>query len=174
MKLGFDLVVDDFFKIDGETLKEIPKKVEVFESEDDQVWVEVAYFSKGSDMDDARKNAEKIEYNYQLNSNGKLELDAFLALEDHSKIRNQSVGINLYVPKDKAVNFKNVKTVVSKEKGSNFKNYEDGNNKFYKFVDDNFVCLNCLEDDSHSKKSIDGAKVNISVDGINIQDGDEK
>lgn len=174
LKLGFDLVVDDFFKIDGETLKEIPKKVEVFESEDDQVWVEVAYFSKGSDMDDARKNAEKIEYNYQLNSNGKLELDAFLALEDHSKIRNQSVGINLYVPKDKAVNFKNVKTVVSKEKGSNFKNYEDGNNKFYKFVDDNFVCLNCPEDDNHSKKSSDGAKVNISVDGINIQDGDEK
>src|SRR5690606_2753330 len=132
------------------------------------------YFPKGSDVDDARKNAEKIEYNNQLNLNGKLELDAFLALEDHSKIRNQSVGINLYVPKDKAVNFKNVQTVISKEKGSNSKNYEEGNNKFYKYVDDNFVCLNCPEDDKHSKKSSDGVKVNISVDGINIQDGDER
>lgn len=171
---GINLSSDDFFEIDGKTFREIPKKIEIYESDDDQIWVETVYFSKGADMNDARKSAEKIKYNYQLNSKGELDLDAFLSIAQNAKIRDQSIAINLYVPKNKTVNFKNIKTVVSKEKGSSFKNYEDGINKFYRFVDERLECLNCIGDDLNQVKSTNDAKVDISTDGINIQNGDEK
>lgn len=174
MNFGFDFDSSEFFKIDGETLREIPKKIEVYQSDDDQIWVETVYFSKGSDMDDARKNAEKIEYNYQLNANGKLSLDAFFKLSENAKIRSQSIVINLYLPKDKLVNFKNIKTVITKVKGSNFENYEDGINKFYKFVDEKLECLNCIHADTSIVDSTNGEKLNNLTEGINIQDGDDK
>lgn len=175
LSFGIGNSSNEFVEFNNETHRVIPKEIEIFQSTDDQVWVEVVYFAKGSSLDDARKSAEQINYNYALNTKGELNLNQFLSLGDKAKIRNQSVSVNLYIPKEKTLFLENTKRAYFYETGSNYRNYKDGNNKFYKFVEGKVNCLNCKDLDSEDEKSEDkSAKVKISRDGIDIQDGKDK
>ena len=178
IKWTIDNDMGGFVHFDGKLHRKIYDDIEIKTSQNDQVSVEILYYSKGSSMDDARKNADMITYNYKVNSKGEIIFDNYLSLPENSKFRDQLVSIVVYVPKGKTIYAKNVDDLIFYDEFENDRDYEDGTNRFYKFVNDQYECLNCgwnsSEDSIHTEFDSDSAKVRITKDGVHIQDGDEK
>lgn len=174
MKWGMEYDIDDFEEFDGKLNKKIERNVEVRQSPNNEVYLDVVYSSKGSSLDNARKNAEQIEYNYSMNSKGELTLDNYLSLPKDVKFRNQDVNIVVYLPKGKVLHTQNIRNVIFYDEQTNGKDYQRGNNKFYKFVGDHYECLNCQKVRIDSDSFDDDDSVNISEEGIKIQSGDKK
>ncbi|MGB6084713.1 PspC domain-containing protein [Moheibacter sp.] len=178
IKWTIDNDMGGFVHFDGKLHRKIYDDIEIKTSPNDQVSVEILYYSKGSSMDDARKNADMITYNYKVNSKGEIIFDNYLSLPENSKFRDQLVSIVVYVPKGKTIYAKNVDDLIFYDEFENDRDYEDGTNKFYKFVNNQYECLNCgwnsSEDSIHTEFDSDSAKVRITKDGVHIQDGDEK
>ena len=178
IKWTIDNDMGGFVQFDGKLHRKIYDDIQIKTSPNDQVLVEILYYSKGSSMDDARRNAEMINYNYKVNSNGELKFDNFVSLPENSKFRDQLTKIVVYVPKGKTIYAKNVDDLIFYDEFENDRDYEDGTNRFYKFVNNQYECLNCgwnsSEDSIHTEFDSDSAKVRITKDGVHIQDGDEK
>ena len=171
--------MDGFVEFDGKLQRMIEDDIEVRQSPNDQLMVEIVYSSRGSNADDARNNAESINYKYAMNSKSELVFNNYLTLNGKPKYRNQSVSIVVYVPKGKVIYSENIDDLIFYNPSLNNKNYQDGTNKFYKFVDDNLECLNCTTQDSTDEETTsifesDSSKVKITKEGIRIQDGDDK
>lgn len=178
IKWTIDNDMGGFVHFDGKLHRRIYDDIQIKTSPNDQVSVEIIYYSKGSSMDDARKNADMITYNYKVNSKGEIIFDNYLSLPENSKFRDQLVSIVVYVPKGKTIYAKNVDDLIFYDEFENDRDYEDGTNRFYKFVNNQYECLNCgwnsSEDSIHTEFDSDSAKVRITKDGVHIQDGDEK
>lgn len=178
IKWTIDNDMGGFVHFDGKLHRRIYDDIQIKTSPNDQVSVEIIYYSKGSSMDDARKNADMITYNYKVNSKGEIIFDNYLSLPEKSKFRDQLVSIVVYVPKGKTIYAKNVDDLIFYDEFENDRDYEDGTNRFYKFVNNQYECLNCgwnsSEDSIHTEFDSDSAKVRITKDGVHIQDGDEK
>ncbi len=179
IKWAFNDDMGGFVQFDGKLHRRIYDDVEIRHSPNDLVYVEIMNYSKGSSMDDARKNAEMIKYDYTMNANGELVFDKYLSLPDNSKFRDQLVTLIVYVPKGKTIHSKNIDELIFYDEQENERNYEDGSNKFYKFVDNQYICQNCeyeFSDDENVEAHFDSdsAGIRISKDGVKIQDGDEK
>ncbi|MFA9392871.1 MAG: PspC domain-containing protein [Prolixibacteraceae bacterium] len=58
--------------------------------------------SKGNNYKEAKKNIEKIQFNYTLSGN-QLVFDPYLVLSDHAKWRSQDLEMTLKLPKGKVV-----------------------------------------------------------------------
>lgn len=181
--------VDDmggFLEFDGKLYREISDDIELRVSPDNQVHVEVFYYSKGKNMDDARKYADDIQYNYQMNASGQLILDKYLTLPKYSKFRDQKATIVVYLPKGKTLYTKNVDDVEVQDDLGGYINYYDGENKYFNFVNSEIQCTNCFDENDvkygrgyESGANIqigtgDTADINIDSNGINIQDGKDK
>ena len=163
-----------FTEFDGKYYKNIDKIVEIRQSPNNRLFVDAVYSSKGSNMDAARSNAEKITYNYSMNSKGELVFDNFFEVPKDSKYRDQNVSLVVYVPEGKTIHSKNLKYLNFTEEDSFGKNYQPGNNKFYKFVDEQYVCANCKNNSVSNDSDESSIKINNSSDSIVIQDGDNK
>lgn len=178
IKWTIDNDMGGFVHFDGKLHRRIYDDIQIKTSPNDQVSVEIIYYSKGSSMDDARKNADMITYNYKVNSKGEIIFDNYLSLPENSKFRDQLVSIVVYVPKGKTIYAKNVDDLIFYDEFENDRDYEDGTNRFYKFVNNQYECLNCdwtsSEDSIHTEFDSDSAKVRITKDGVHIQDGDDK
>lgn len=171
--------LDGFVEFDGKLQRMIEDDIEVRQSPNDQLMVEIIYSSRGSNADDARNNAESIDYKYAMNSKSELVFNNYLTLNGKPKYRNQSISITVYVPKGKVIYAENIDDLIFYNPSLNSKNYKDGTNKFYKFVEDNLECLNCTAQDSTDEKTTsifesDSSKVKITKEGIRIQDGEDK
>lgn len=171
--------LDGFVEFDGKLQRIIEDNIEFKPSPNNQLMVEIVYSAKGSSADEARKNAELIDYKYSLNSKSELVFNNYLTLNGKPKYRNQSVSIVVYVPKNVTIYAENIDEVIAYNPSLNNTNYQDGTNKFYKFVDNNLECQNCahiqFSDEEESETyELDSSKVKITKDGVNIQDGDGK
>jgi phage shock protein PspC (stress-responsive transcriptional regulator) len=169
-------------EFDGKLHKQISDDIEVKVSPNDQVIVEVYYYSKGSSMENARNNADKIQYKYKMNAQGELVLDNYLSLPKGSKFRKQNVSVVVYIPKGKTLHTKNVDGVEAYDIQEDDIYYYDGENKYFKFVEDQFKCMNCTDDDVEYGKGYDdddmhiiriggkdSANVKISSEGIEVK-----
>lgn len=177
IKWGLNFDTDLFAEMDGKFYRKIDNEVELRLSPNDQLYVDVVYFSRGSSIDDARQNSEKIVYNYTMNSDGELVLDNYLELPAGSKFRDQEVSVILYVPNGKVIHSTNVSNLIFSDEDSERKIYRKGNNKFYKFVDGDFECLNCNNNSTESDDDDDDsdtANISIGRKGIRVKDGDSK
>lgn len=166
---------DGFIEFEGKLHRILKENIEVQASPDEQIYVEVKYRSKGSNLDDAQKNAEAIHFQYEITEQGDLVFDKYISVDKNVKYRDQSVKIIVYLPKSKTLHSQNSRYISSTKSHSKSKKYYDGYNKFFKFVDENFECLNC----SNEKKNTysfdsETSKVKINSKGIKIQDGDDK
>ncbi len=146
VKWGINSDMGGFEAFDGKLHRKISNDLEIRISPNDQLFVEVINSSKGSSMDDARKNAEMIQYNYSMNANGELAFDRYLSLPTDAKFRDQNVSIIIYVPKGKTIHTKNIDDLMFYDEQTNEREYENGNNKFYNFVEGQANCLNCEEE----------------------------
>ena len=109
-----------------------------------------------------------------MNSKGELVFDNFFEVPKDSKYRDQNVSLVVYVPEGKTIHSKNLKYLNFTEEDSFGKNYQPGNNKFYKFVDEQYVCANCKNNSVSNDSDESSIKINNSSDSIVIQDGDNK
>lgn len=176
--------VGGLVEFDNKLHKEVSDNIEVKVSPNDQVFVEVMYYSKGSSIDDARKNADQIQYHYQMSNSGELILPNYLTLPKGSKFRDQNVSVVIYVPKGKTLHTKNVDNVEMYDEQGYDIYYNDGENKYFNFVNNQFQCTNCTDDDydqddfneAHIIRigGSDSANVNITTKGIKIENGEEK
>ncbi|MDD3459607.1 MAG: PspC domain-containing protein [Weeksellaceae bacterium] len=173
---SFDFDTDFFAQVDGKLFKNIDSNVEIRQSSTDQIFVDVLYYSKGSSIDDARLNAEQIQYNYAMNTSGELLLNNYLELPDNTKFRNQEVSVIVYVPEGKVIHSTNVKNLIFMDEDLNTKNYKRGTNKFYKFVNWTVECLNCPEnsDENVFDEDDDQENIDIAPGRIRIQDGEDQ
>ena len=178
IKWSIDDDMGGFVQFEGKLHRTIYDDIQIRNAENDQISVEVLYYSKGRSMDDARKNAEMIQYNYKVSPNGELTFDNFLTLPENSKFRDQMTKLIIYVPKGKTIYGVNVDDFIFSNEAGNYKNYEDGTNKYYKFVNNHFECLNCGWNSSDENLKVefdsDSAGINISGDGIEIRDGEDQ
>lgn len=180
----FDNDMNDFIQFDGSLHKRIDSDFTIRKSTDGNLTVEVLYKSHGRNMDNARENAENIKYDYKMTANGELEFNNYLSLPEGSKFRDQDIEIIIYVPENMTVHSKNADDVVLYDEANDSYDYENGNNKFYKFVDGYLKCLNCEEDDEdydsdetqiiRINSDSDSAHVKVSREGMHIEDGKEK
>src|SRR5690606_26312582 len=91
------------------------------------------------------------------------------------------VEIVLYVPKNIVVYSKNSDDVVLYDDKNNYE-YESGNDKFYKFTDGKFTCVNCEDYDEdfddeniiHINGSDSAHHIIVSPKGVHIEDGKDK
>jgi len=176
IRWGLNDDMGGFVQFDGKLHRRIYDDIEIKTSPNDLVYVEIMNYSKGSSMDNARENAEMIEYDYTMNANGELTFNNYLSLPEKSKFRDQLVTLIVYVPKGKTIHAKNIDDLIFYNDLENERNYEDGTNKFYKFVDNQFICENCLADDEDEEVHFnsDSAGIQISKDGVKIIDGNDK
>lgn len=178
--------MSDLIEFDGGVHKKIHNDIYVVPSENDQLTVEVTYKAQGKNLDNARDNAEMIDYKYTVKANGNIEFNRFLTLPKGSKYRDQRVRITVHVPKNIVVKTSNVDDVILYDKSNDTYDYQDGNEKFFKFVNDNFQCLNCESDrEKHIEDfdDLDGieiidttgeARVKIDRNGLKVESGKEK
>ena len=179
IKWGINDDMGGFVQFDGKLHRNVEEDIEIRQSPNDQVFVEVMYYSKGSSMDDARENAEMIQYDYAMKANGELVFNNYLSLPENSKFRDQLVSIVIFVPNGKFIHVKNVDDLIFYDEQENERNFERGNNKIYKFVDNQYTCLNCEEewdeeDNVETHFDTDSADIRISEEGVNVQEGQHK
>lgn len=172
---------DGFAEIDGNLHLKIEKDIQIKQSDDQNVKVEILYKSKGKNMDNARQNAESIQYDYKVNANGEIELNSYIILPKGSKFRNQEVEIILYIPASKTVQTINTEDIILFNDKNEYE-YEYGENKFFKFTDGKFQCTNCEHDEEHYDEDqiihisadSDSAQVRVTREGVRIEDGKDK
>ena len=178
----FDINTENLTEFNGNLHRRIDNDIHLTESTDSVVTVEIQYHSKGKSMDNARENAEKIQYNYQINEKGELEFDHYITLPEGSKFRDQYVEIYISVPKGKTIHTQNVADVEFRDENDFYNSY-DGKNNFIKFVDGELKCLNCKDDefenDDEDKEyniNLDSGNstIKVSREGVRIEDGKGK
>lgn len=175
IKWDFDFDSDIFAKMDGKLYRKIDRSIEVRQSPNDQFSVNVVYTSHGSSVENARQNAESINYNYIMNSKGELIFDNYVELPQGAKFRNQDISLIVYVPEGKVIHSTNVKNLIFSDDDSFSKNTQRGSNKFYKFVGEQFECLNCSNDSTQfDEDDDDSARVIIKPGSIKVHDGNDK
>lgn len=172
-------IIDDdlggFIQFDGKLIRQIDDEIEIRQANNDQVFVELVYYSKGSSMDNARDNAEEIDYAYTVSKDGELNFNDYLSLPEGAKFRDQNVRVIVYIPKNKVIHSTNIDDLIFYDEELNDTNYENGNNKFYKFDLNQFLCTNCEWEESQDKPIIiegDSAKVEIGPEGVQIHGKD--
>ncbi len=172
---------NSFAEIDGNLHLKMDKDIQIKKSDDQNIKVEVLYKSKGRNMDNARENAENIQYDYKVKANGEIELDSYIILPKGSKFRDQEVEIILYVPTSKTVKALNVEDIILYNDKNEY-DYEYGENKFFKFTDGKFQCTNCEHDEENyddetiyfNSESDSAHNIIVSPKGVHIEDGKEK
>lgn len=173
----FDNDINDFIHFEGNLHKRIDADISIHPGNDSNLTVEILYKSQGSSLDNARQNAETISYEYKVLPNGELEFNDYITLPEGSKLRNQDVEIIIYVPKNITVHTKNVDDVIIYEGENNYE-YDSGNNKFYKFTDGKFTCVDCNGADYdrmiHINEHDSAHRIIVSPEGVHIEDGNEK
>lgn len=158
--------LNGYMEFDGQLHRKNKKEIEVLPSNDDQLWVEITFFSKGKSYDDARENAEHIDYKYQLKDNGELLLDEYILLGKSQKMRDQSISIRLFVPKNKVIYFKDIRHARFLAEHNHTSTYENVKHKTYAWQNGEFICQDCSEKEA--------SKVKIAEEGIHIEKGSKK
>lgn len=179
----FDDDLSNFIRFDGSLHRRVENDIYFTETTDSLLSVEVQYHSKGRNMDNARENAEQIQYNYQINEKGELEFDDYITLPEGSKFRDQYIEIHIYIPKGKTIHTKNIDDIEYSGKNDYYKSF-NGNNKFIKFVNNELKCLNCEEDEFdnyidenknyHINMEAGNSTIKVSREGVRIEDSNDK
>ena len=110
-----------------------------------QPYVIINKMAEGNSLINAKKRAEQIKYNFQINGN-KLVLDDYLLTEIKSKYRNQNVKIEIYIPEKQIFHIdENVKGYwnrvrVDSENGS----FSIEANHSYIWEGNSLKCLDCI------------------------------
>ncbi|WP_333695972.1 PspC domain-containing protein [Flavobacterium sp.] len=152
-------------------------RIEIKYTEEPVASIQVERKAEGKSMKEAKKRAEKIKYQYTIDSN-KLIFDNYFVTDLKNKFRNQEVDIYLYLPK--GTYFKT---------DSSFKEFDRSDNSFFNlhFSSDHYIyqvkdrkvyCINCPSEENEYEdielkfEDSTSTSVTINRNGIQIQEKD--
>nr|WP_294937922.1 PspC domain-containing protein [uncultured Flavobacterium sp.] len=130
----------------------------------DAPYIQIERTAEGKSLADARKRAEKIRYNFEIQGNT-LILDNYLLTEIENKFRNQEVKIFLYLPEGAIIHPDENTSEYLNNHYSNYHFYSDSNDSYYKLEKDELKCLNCPEEDEEVTEEWSDDEIHIEVPG---------
>jgi phage shock protein PspC (stress-responsive transcriptional regulator) len=139
----FSLVLDEN---DNEVIYSGDIRTYIHKTKEAQPYVVIEKYSKGNSLINAKKRAEQIKYNFEIQGN-QLAFDDYLIAEIKDKYRNQSIKVHIYIPENKVFYIdEESKRWYSFESNSRYRNHEylDAGH-LYRLEGDSFKCLDCKE-----------------------------
>ncbi|WP_294824322.1 PspC domain-containing protein [uncultured Flavobacterium sp.] len=110
-----------------------------------KAYVEIEKLAEGSSPSEARKRAEKINYNFELKGNT-LTLDNYLLTDLDSKFRMQRVKVYVYLPEYSTLEVnRNMRDYIRSDYSDLSVQWSD-KDQMYHLMEDKLECLNCEED----------------------------
>lgn len=165
-------------------------EINLLSTDQKQPYLQIEKKAEGKSSLEAKKRAERINYNFKINGN-KIILDNFFTTELVNKYRNQKVKIYLYIPEGTVFAPDETVDNFTSYSGSNFSlfsDYRDNENRnlVYKATKSELKCLNCpvrdydengeeikLEYDSNknttTSDSASTTTITINNDGMRIE-----
>jgi len=139
-------------------------------------YIQIEKISYGSSSAEARKRAEKIKYNFDIEGNT-LILDNYLTTEIENKFRDQKVEIYLYLPEGYMI--KPDRSVQNYDRtDDNFFNlWWDDDSYVYRMQETDVKCLNCPMDPEATEDMPDETDIHFNANGkgeVNIVDENVK
>lgn len=150
-------------------------RIEIKYTEEPQASIQIERKAEGKSMKEAKKRAEKINYNYTIEGN-KLIFDNYFVTDLKNKFRNQEVDIYLYLPK--GTYFKTDSSLREFDRSDNsFFNLHFSSDQYIYHVKDRKVyCINCPSEENEYE-DIDliyddstTTSVTINKNGIQIKE----
>ncbi|UUC47175.1 PspC domain-containing protein [Flavobacterium cerinum] len=145
----------------------------------DTPYVQIEKVAGGRSLSDARKRAEKIKYNFEIQGNT-LILDNYLLTGITNKYRNQEVRIYVYLPEGTILHpGENVDDYV-RNNTSNYYLHGDADQYYYKVLKDELKCLNCPDEESEEwdedNDPADSTNTTITINskGVQIKESTKK
>jgi phage shock protein PspC (stress-responsive transcriptional regulator) len=128
-------------------------------------YIQIERTAEGKSLADARKRAEKIRYNFEIQGNT-LILDNYLLTEIENKFRNQKVKIFLYLQEGTIIHPDENTSRYSEGHYSNYYfSYDDDNEMhYYKMDKEELKCLNCPEEDESDESNEGGIHIEVPSD----------
>lgn len=122
-------------------------EINLLSTDQKQPYLQIEKKAEGKSSLEAKKRAERINYNFKINGN-KIILDNFFTTELVNKYRNQKVKIYLYIPEGTVFAPDETVDNFTSYSGSNFSlfsDYRDDENRnlVYKATKSELKCLNC-------------------------------
>lgn len=122
-------------------------KVDVKKSNSDDAYVIIQKESRGKTRSKANKNAEKIEYKYEIDGTD-FTLDAFYLSEFRNLWKDEEVNVTFYLPEGVTVYFDNtVKNFLYNVDNDEDIYDKDMANHHFKMTDKTLTCTDCIEED---------------------------
>jgi phage shock protein PspC (stress-responsive transcriptional regulator) len=121
-------------------------KVDVQKSNSDETYLIIQRESKGKSKINARKNAEKIKYNYTIVDNT-IVLDAFYISEYKNLWKDEEINITVYIPENTTVYFdSSIKKFLNDVDNKGDIYDEDMANHHFIMTDKTLNCTDCFEE----------------------------
>ena len=148
----------------------------IFRSTTDSVaTISIDKNAHGKSFQDARANANKIEYNYTFEGN-ELLLDSYLLTIFENKFRDQEVEIILYLPEGSVLYVDDNTYYFHRNRSYHNDILDNGMEEHYlRVIEDDVICLDCTEDENFKVKVDlhgDDSKFKIDEDGLQIKNED--
>ncbi|GIZ10300.1 PspC domain-containing protein [Flavobacterium sp. UMI-01] len=137
-------------------------------TDENQAYIQVEKIAKGKNPIEAKENAERIQFHYNIEGN-QLLFDNYWLTELKNKFRNQQVKINIFLPKE---------TLFKIDQSARTHNYSDEDYFNYQYNTDAYLykvtpstvlCLNCPEDENNEEEDmLENTSITINKNGIII------
>ena len=173
---GFRKVLDanDVAKIYSNDIR-----VNIKMSDSTEAYIKVKREAKGRTRLVARKNAEKIEYNYNKSRNA-LSFDGYFLIDTETGFKDQEVWLTLYLPENQIIYLdESTESFIDYKIETKQDMYRrDMGGHYFKMTREGLECLDCDESDFWSSdeeddKVEDGVDVNINSDGVEVKINDD-
>ncbi|NOQ91635.1 MAG: PspC domain-containing protein [Flavobacteriaceae bacterium] len=148
-------------------------RLNVYASDNDQVYVKTRKKSQGRSRTAARENAEMIKYDFQLLEN-ELRFDGYFLADVKNKFREQKVYIDLYIPENQTI-YLDKSTRSFLYDVANTQNIYDRDmaKHYFKMTDTGLTCLDCEGYEYRDNEASDAFNMKIDKKGVHIEVNDE-
>jgi phage shock protein PspC (stress-responsive transcriptional regulator) len=147
-------------------------RIHLMKTDDVVPYFQIEKTADGKTPNEAKNRAEKINYNFEIQSN-KVILDNYFTTDFKNKYRDQEVHIYLYIPNGFVV-FPDVS--INRYLTSSYSDidiYYGDEGYFYQLDRDEMKCLNCPDDDE-SRDENDIKKLEIKINDEEVFNSDSK
>ena len=141
-------------------------KLHLMKTDESKPFLQIEKIANGHSFNDAKKRAEKIVYNYDIQGNI-INLDNYLITDRNNKFRDQEVHIYLYIPKGTIIYPNETISDYLTNRYSDIDMYYGKENYHYKLIDGDFKCLDCPIDENDEDWNSDN-NVEVKINGKDI------
>ncbi len=167
---GYSIVYDEN---DTERIYSNNIRVNIYGSNDENIYLKTRKKSQGESRSAARGNAEMISYNFQLTED-ELNLDGYFLADSNHKFKEQKIYVDLYIPVNKTIYLdRSTRTFLSDVDNVQNIYYRDMAEHYFKMTANGLTCLDCVGYEFKSTNDSESFKMKIDKSGVHIEVQDE-